>query len=119
MERGTEWGAPSGHGAGHGAVERATAAGRIPLAVVVVDRAGLVSHWSRGARRLFGTSREDAVGRPAVDLLPVSGALPDDEIAPYGAYAAYEGLGPDLESSLGGWLSYPAAGPGPAPGAGA
>ncbi|MFS8201329.1 SpoIIE family protein phosphatase [Streptomyces sp. CWNU-52B] len=87
------------------------AAGRIPLAVVVVDRAGLVSHWSRGARRLFGTAREEAVGRPVVDLLPVSGALPeDDESAPYGAFAAYDGLGPDLESSLDGPLFYPAAG---------
>ncbi|MEU5701378.1 ATP-binding SpoIIE family protein phosphatase [Streptomyces aurantiacus] len=100
MDRGTESGTPPG-----------PVAGRIPLAVVVVDRAGLVSHWSRGARRLFGTAREAAVGRPAVDLLPVSGALPeDDESAHYGAYAAYDGLGPDLESSLDGRLSYPAAG---------
>ncbi|MFD0309072.1 SpoIIE family protein phosphatase [Streptomyces sp. NPDC127119] len=102
MDRGTERGNPP-----HGAA----AAGRIPLAVVVVDRQGLVSHWSRGARRLFGTARDEAVGRPVVDLLPVSGALPeDDETAPYGAYAAYDGLGPDLESSLDGRLFYPAAG---------
>jgi serine phosphatase RsbU (regulator of sigma subunit) len=41
----------------------------------------------------------------------VSGALPDDdEVAPYGAYSPYDGLGPDLESSLDGRLSYPAAG---------
>ncbi|WP_404189117.1 ATP-binding SpoIIE family protein phosphatase [Streptomyces tauricus] len=107
MDRGTERGAPSQRAAGDGAA----AAGRIPLAVVVVDRDGLVSHWSRGARRLFGTAREEAVGRPVVDLLPVSGALPeDDESAPYGAYAAYDGLGPDLESSLDGRLFYPAAG---------
>ncbi|MFF3482775.1 SpoIIE family protein phosphatase [Streptomyces sp. NPDC002701] len=84
------------------------AAGRIPLAVVVVDRAGLVSHWSRGARRLFGTAREEALGRPVADLLPVSGALPEDDAsAPYGPY---DGLGPDLESSLDGRLFYPAAG---------
>ncbi|MFJ2256831.1 SpoIIE family protein phosphatase [Streptomyces sp. NPDC087844] len=102
MDRGTERDDPP-----HGTA----AAGRIPLAVVVVDREGLVSHWSRGARRLFGTAREEAVGRPVVDLLPVSGALPeDDETAPYGAYAAYDGLGPDLESSLDGRLFYPAAG---------
>lgn len=110
MDRGTEAGATPSRGAGNGAVEHA-AAGRIPLAVVVVDRGGLVSHWSTGARRLFGASKEEAVGRPAVDLLPVSGALPeDDETVPYGAYAAYDGLGPDLESSLDGRLSYPAAG---------
>ncbi|MFF4211649.1 SpoIIE family protein phosphatase [Streptomyces sp. NPDC001796] len=106
MDHGTETGAS----AGHGAAEHA-AAGRIPLAVIVVDREGLVSHWSRGARRLFGIPREDALGRPAVDLLPVSGALPEGEDAgPYGAYVAYDGLGPDLESSLDGRLSYPAAG---------
>lgn len=110
MESGTEVGAPLSRGAGNGTVEH-TDAGRIPLAVVVVDRDGLVSHWSTGARRLFGVPKEDAVGRPAVDLLPVSGALPEeDRTAPYGAYAAYDGLGPDLESSLDGRLSYPAAG---------
>ncbi|MDX2931483.1 SpoIIE family protein phosphatase [Streptomyces ipomoeae] len=111
MDRGTDTGANTGHGAGDGAAEHAVA-GRIPLAVVVVDRGGLVSHWSTGARRLFGTAKEDAVGRPALDLLPVSGALPeeDDTPPPYGAYHAYDGLGHDLESSLDGQLSYPAAG---------
>ncbi|MEB8342818.1 ATP-binding SpoIIE family protein phosphatase [Streptomyces endophyticus] len=73
--------------------------GRVPLAVVLVDDAGRVSHWSSGARRLFGPPREDAVGRPAADLLPVSGALPQEGPAPH-----------DLEESLGGQLSYPAAG---------
>jgi serine phosphatase RsbU (regulator of sigma subunit)/anti-sigma regulatory factor (Ser/Thr protein kinase) len=109
-DRGTERDAPPSRGAGNGAVEH-TAAGRIPLAVVVVDRDGLVSHWSRGARRLFDVTKEDALGRAAVDLLPVSGVLPDeDDSTPYGVYAAYDGLGPDLESSLDGQLSYPAAG---------
>ncbi|MEY9995628.1 serine phosphatase RsbU (regulator of sigma subunit) [Streptomyces sp. V4I8] len=102
MDRGTER---------DGAVAEQAASGRIPLAVVVVDREGLVSHWSSGARRLFGAAKEEALGRPAVDLLPVSGALPeDDDISPYGAYAAYDGLGHDLESSLDGRLYYPAAG---------
>lgn len=88
------------------------AAGRIPLAVVVVDRAGLVSHWSSGARRLFGVGREKAVGRPAADLLPVSGALHEEshgEAMP-DAHDGYEGLGPDLEASLGGRTGYPTAG---------
>ncbi|UUU29685.1 SpoIIE family protein phosphatase [Streptomyces sp. CA-210063] len=110
MDRGTDTGATTGHGAGDGTAEHA-AAGRIPLAVVVVDRAGLVSHWSTGARRLFGTPKDDAVGRPALDLLPVSGALPDaDDTPPHAAYGAYDALGHDLESSLDGQLSYPAAG---------
>ncbi|MBT2508952.1 SpoIIE family protein phosphatase [Streptomyces sp. ISL-98] len=82
--------------------------GRIPLGVVVVDSGGLVSHWSTGARRLFGRSREEAVGQPAADLMPVSGALPDD--AAYTAYDAYEGPGPGLGDSLNGLTSYPAAG---------
>ncbi|MGW1955967.1 SpoIIE family protein phosphatase [Streptomyces sp. NPDC001920] len=102
MNRGTER---------DGAVTEHAATGRIPLAVVVVDREGLVSHWSSGARRLFGAAKEEAIGRPAVDLLPVSGALPDeDDGTPYRAYSAYDGLGHDLETSLDGRLYYPAAG---------
>ncbi|MBD0841654.1 SpoIIE family protein phosphatase [Streptomyces sp. TRM68416] len=110
MDRGIERETPSSRGAGSGTTEH-VAAGRVPLAVVVVDREGLVSHWSTGARRLFGATKEEAVGRPAVDLLPVTGALPEqDDITPYGAYAAYDGLGPDLESSLDGRHNFPAAG---------
>ncbi|MFI9028366.1 SpoIIE family protein phosphatase [Streptomyces sp. NPDC053560] len=82
--------------------------GRIPLAVVVVDARGLVSHWSRGARRLFGPSREEAVGAPAVELMPVSGALGSDEWR--GPDGVEDPHGPDLESALGGETSYPRAG---------
>ncbi|MGP3925299.1 SpoIIE family protein phosphatase [Streptomyces sp. 8N616] len=81
--------------------------GKIPLAVVVVDTNGLVSHWSSGARRLFGSTREEAVGVPAADLLPVSGALDAEQ----GGFASYEeGAGPGLGDSLSGRMSYPAAG---------
>ncbi|MEU1400838.1 SpoIIE family protein phosphatase [Streptomyces sp. NPDC005728] len=109
MDRGSERDTPPGRGAGD------SAAGRIPLAVVVVDRGGLVSHWSSGARRLFGVDREDAIGRSAMDLLPVSGALSDDlhgDAMPdaHGSFATYDGLGPDLEASLGGRTDYPTAG---------
>ncbi|MGZ2359565.1 SpoIIE family protein phosphatase [Streptomyces sp. 372A] len=79
-------------------------AGRVPLAVAVVDAEGLVSHWSSGARRLFGISREDAVGCPAGELLPVSGVLGVD-----GAPAEYD-EGPALDSSLSGDFPYPASG---------
>ncbi|AKN73503.1 PAS/PAC sensor protein [Streptomyces sp. PBH53] len=103
MDRGSERDTAPGREAGD------LAAGRIPLAVVVVDRAGLVSHWSSGARRLFGVAREDAVGRPAADLLPVSGTLPDDGPAP-DAFTAHDGPGPDLESSLDGYTGYARAG---------
>ncbi|MER7173187.1 ATP-binding SpoIIE family protein phosphatase [Streptomyces mesophilus] len=100
------------HGSGPEPDVQQTVTGRIPLAVVVVDGAGLVSHWSTGARRLFGHAREEAVGRPAVDLLPVSGALPDEPRArgAYEDYDAYRDFGPDLEASLGGRTSYTAAG---------
>ncbi|MFG2456865.1 SpoIIE family protein phosphatase [Streptomyces sp. NPDC048523] len=107
MDRGTERGVPPSRGAGNGVADGPAAAGRVPLAVIVVDRDGLVSHWSRGASRLFGAGKEEAIGRAAADLLPVSGALPEQD---YGMYAAYDGLGPGLESSLDGGLSYPAAG---------
>jgi serine phosphatase RsbU (regulator of sigma subunit)/anti-sigma regulatory factor (Ser/Thr protein kinase) len=115
MDRGTEVGAHPGAGAHESPAARYAAEGRIPLAVVVVDRDGLVSHWSTGARRLFGATREEALGRPAADLLPVSGALPevlDPEplTDAFGPYEMYDGLGPDLEASLGGRTSYPAAG---------
>ncbi|MFC9681132.1 SpoIIE family protein phosphatase [Streptomyces sp. NPDC056948] len=108
MDRGTERDASPSPGAGHGTVTEPAEPGRVPLAVVVVDREGLVSHWSRGARRLFGVPKDEAIGRTALDLLPVSGALPEEEDTT--PYAAYDGLGPDLESSLDGGLSYPAAG---------
>ncbi|WP_406456920.1 SpoIIE family protein phosphatase [Streptomyces sp. NBC_00876] len=87
---------------------RDTGAGRVPLAVVVVDADGLVSHWSSGARKLFGVSRQDAVGCPAGELLPVAGALRESgDQMPDGAYAE---SGPGLDSSLSGAVAYPAAG---------
>lgn len=99
--------------------QRLAAAGRIPLAVVVVDADGLVSHWSSGARRLFGHSKEDAVGRAASDLMPVAGALADEEEGvAHGSYRAdrsvrggdpydaYDELGPELHMRG----SYPTAG---------
>ncbi|MGW3209890.1 SpoIIE family protein phosphatase [Streptomyces sp. NPDC001135] len=106
MDRGSERETPPGSGAD------GAAAGRIPLAVVVVDRDGLVSHWSSGARRLFGVDRQDAVGRAAADLLPVSGALPEDlrgDAMP-DAPEEYGALGPGLEASLGGHTAYATAG---------
>ncbi|MFI2437018.1 SpoIIE family protein phosphatase [Streptomyces sp. NPDC018693] len=111
MDRGTDRDAPPSRGAGADAEPPASDAGRVPLAVVVIDRDGLVSHWSSGARRLFRVGKEEAIGQPAIDLLPVSGALPDvDEDLPYAEYAAYDGLGPGLGPSLDRGLSYPAAG---------
>ncbi|MGV9250031.1 SpoIIE family protein phosphatase [Streptomyces sp. NPDC003697] len=110
MDRGTDRDASLGRGAGDGAsAGDAGEAGRVPLAVVVVDRDGLVSHWSRGAWRLFGTAKEKAIGRPAADLLPVSGALPEEDERAHDEHAAAWD-GPALGSSLDGPLPYPAAG---------
>ncbi|MFJ5219911.1 SpoIIE family protein phosphatase [Streptomyces sp. NPDC088354] len=117
MERRT----PLGEGSRPGLPPQRTGlSGRIPLAVVVVDRDGLVSHWSTGARTLFGSTREQAIGRSAIDLLPVSGALGDGAGGPYGtdtvSGAAYGPgslgpyAGPDLDASLSGETSYPTAG---------
>lgn len=92
--------------------------GRVPLAVVVVDGGGRVSHWSSGARRLFGPSREAAVGEPAGDLLPVAGALGALD-APAGGRGAIphdpgrtSGLppGPDLDVPLDAGEPYPGSG---------
>jgi PAS domain-containing protein len=49
------------------------------MAVVVVDREGLVAQWGGGACRLFGVTEKHALGRPALDLLPVSGAFPFED----------------------------------------
>ncbi|MFJ5100278.1 SpoIIE family protein phosphatase [Streptomyces sp. NPDC088554] len=87
--------------------EQFGAAGRIPLAVVVVDGGGLVSHWSSGARRLFGRAKDEAVGLPAADLMPVAGALAAEEYGvAHGTYDIYDELGPELHARG----SYPTAG---------
>ncbi|WP_169314163.1 SpoIIE family protein phosphatase [Streptomyces piniterrae] len=83
--------------------------GRIPLAVVVVGADGRISHWSSGARRLFGPTREEAVGACAVDLMPVTGALGTKEWDGR-EDGPEEGHGPGLEASLVGATSYPTAG---------
>ncbi|MFD7506624.1 SpoIIE family protein phosphatase [Streptomyces sp. NPDC059850] len=103
--------------------------GRIPLAVVVVDADGLVTHWSFGARKLFGRTREQAIGTPAVDLMPVSGALRGEDLddAADGALCgprAYPTAGRarmtlPADAAQGAahadvlWWAYPLAGPGP------
>ncbi|WP_031518145.1 ATP-binding SpoIIE family protein phosphatase [Streptomyces sp. NRRL F-5123] len=94
--------------------------GRIPLAVIVVDAAGRVSHWSTGARRLFGPSRVEAVGRPAADLLPVAGALENAAPEPPASGPAYPAGGRSGFGDLGdlGDLDDPLDGAGPYPTAG-
>ncbi|WP_432071826.1 hypothetical protein [Streptomyces wuyuanensis] len=57
---------------------RSAAVGPAGLAVVLADGDGLVSHWSAGARALFGHAEDVAVGQSAMELLPVAGALTAD-----------------------------------------
>lgn len=82
---------------------RDASTGRVPLAVAVVDERGLVSHWSSGARRLFGVTRQGAVGSPAGELLPVSGVLGQAE-------EDGTGFGPESEGAPVGTFCYPTAG---------
>lgn len=86
--------------------------GRVPLAVAVVDADGLVSHWSTGARRLFGVTRHEAVGCPAGELLPIPGVLGrvEKEGGSGGGPGPDCGLGSEPDGPPGGNLSYPAAG---------
>ncbi|MGW7576233.1 hypothetical protein [Streptomyces sp. NPDC054765] len=79
MERGPSNGDDLTLAAPRSPAPRAPVPGRIPLAVVVVGADGRISHWSSGAQHLFGSTREEAVGAPAVDLMPVTGALGDKE----------------------------------------
>ncbi|GAU67242.1 putative protein kinase/phosphatase [Streptomyces sp. NBRC 110611] len=125
MERDPSNGAGRSEAAPPGASPRDAAPGRIPLAVAVVDAGGRISHWSSGARRLFGPTREEAIGAPAVDLMPVTGALGGEEwpgrAGPAGGMPAGPGEGggldhldayeePGLAASLGGRTPYPTAG---------
>ncbi|MFB6817773.1 SpoIIE family protein phosphatase [Streptomyces sp. NPDC056347] len=78
------------------------ATGRVPLAVVVVDQDGRISHWSSGAGRLFGVGRQRAIGTPAGELLPVYGALNRAEES--------VGFGPEPDAEPGGLLCHPLSG---------
>ncbi|MBL1091009.1 MULTISPECIES: PAS domain-containing protein [Streptomyces] len=103
MERGPSDAAGRPGTAARVAEPRRALPGRIPLAVVVVAADGRISHWSSGAHRLFGPGRAEAVGTPALDLMPVTGAL--------GGIGAEGCGGPGgLPASSGGRTSYPTAG---------
>ncbi|WP_052858219.1 MULTISPECIES: ATP-binding SpoIIE family protein phosphatase [Streptomyces] len=115
MERGPSHGDDTAGAAPTVPVPREAVPGRLPLAVVVVDAAGRISHWSSGARRLFGPSRQEAVGAAAVDLMPVTGALGDrewDEPPDGAGAAAADDDVPDAGPGAlpGGGAAYPTAG---------
>ncbi|MFI9202067.1 hypothetical protein [Streptomyces sp. NPDC053048] len=98
--------------------------GRVPLAMVVVGPTGAVTHWSSGARRLFGRTPQEAVGAPAADLLPMGGALSDygdgvggeaEYIPPMVGFArsGRARSARDVPADVL-WWAYPLSGPGPA-----
>ncbi|MCD9140796.1 SpoIIE family protein phosphatase [Streptomyces albireticuli] len=91
--------------------QRRAVPARIALAVAVVDSAGLVTHWSAGAHGLFGHPRERAVGRPAADLMPISGALLAAPGYPSCGRARSAGSVRGQVDVL--WWAYPLVGPGP------
>jgi PAS domain S-box-containing protein len=41
----------------------------VPAAVIVSDADGLVKRWNRHAEELYGWTREEAIGRPIIDLV--------------------------------------------------
>ncbi|WP_199830916.1 SpoIIE family protein phosphatase [Streptomyces sp. NBRC 110028] len=106
MEQGTSRGDGGQDGAPRVPARRTEVSGRIPLAVVVVDADGLVTHWSSGARKLFAHTREQAIGAPAVDLMPVSGALRGADLPD----EAYETHRAEQDDTLDGPRTYPTAG---------
>ncbi|MEU1802994.1 SpoIIE family protein phosphatase [Streptomyces sp. NPDC019937] len=106
MEQGTSRGDGGQGGAPGVPAQRTEMSGRIPLAVVVVDADGLVTHWSSGARKLFARTRDQAIGAPAVDLMPVSGALRGADLPD----EAYETHRAEPDDTLDGPRTYPTAG---------
>ncbi|GAA2626776.1 PAS domain-containing protein [Streptomyces axinellae] len=61
---------------GPGTAENVVAVrGCVPTAAITIDARGTILHWGAGARALFGHRRQHAVGMPAGEILPVTGAL--------------------------------------------
>jgi PAS domain S-box-containing protein len=58
-----------GHRAGAEAATQAALLDEVDLSVMATDAAGAVTHWNRGAQRLFGHPPSEAVGRPAGELI--------------------------------------------------
>lgn len=62
---------PSVPGPGLSPDALAAVSSALPVAVVVVDLAGLVTSWNAGAEALYGWSAEEALGRPAAEVITV------------------------------------------------
>jgi PAS domain S-box-containing protein len=55
------------------ALTQAALLDEIDVAVIATDGDGIVTHWNRGARVLYGWTREEATGRPAAELTAMAG----------------------------------------------
>lgn len=60
----------NGHAADISAEERLRILERTSLAVVTLDRDGVVTYWNSGAAELYGRPAEEAIGRQVMDLAP-------------------------------------------------
>ncbi|WP_436978088.1 SpoIIE family protein phosphatase [Streptomyces sp. enrichment culture] len=91
-----------------------TVSGRIPLAVAVVDPSGRISHWSSGAGKLFGVGRDEALGRVAAEIVPVTGVLDAPGYPTAGRFRTHgqDGGGERRGSGDILWWTYPLPGPG-------
>jgi PAS domain S-box-containing protein len=58
---------PSQHEALEGELEELLVQG--DAAVIATDLAGVITHWSSGAQRLYGWSGQEAIGRPFLELM--------------------------------------------------
>jgi PAS domain S-box-containing protein len=52
----------------------------VDVSVIATDPDGLVTHWNRGAERLYGWTREEALGRRSAELIVPAGPEPAEEI---------------------------------------
>ncbi|MCW2985128.1 MAG: hypothetical protein JWR63_2698 [Conexibacter sp.] len=62
------------HRADAAVATQATLLDEVDLSVMATDAAGDVTHWNRGAERLFGHPSSEAVGRPADELIVAADA---------------------------------------------
>ncbi|HNC96458.1 MAG TPA: PAS domain S-box protein, partial [Myxococcota bacterium] len=74
-----------------------------PGGVVVTTRSGTIVHWTRGAEEIFGFNRDEAIGRPLLELIGAPGQEWTDfvsELARSGGAFVFECLRRKKDGSL-------------------